>query len=124
MDGRPAYLHIKSRYMIGLQVFIAHRSGRRTEDMGEQRVADRPFIPCDESNHAVSVDIHCLDRLIVDVRIGMPSLRSFVVLSRLSRDSSKDTALREKVTPCGEQAVFKCESIDIPMLELSGQTVA
>ena len=38
--------------MIGLQVFIAHRGGRRTEDMGEQRVADRPFIPCDESNHA------------------------------------------------------------------------
>jgi len=111
--------------MIGLQVFIAHRSGRRTEDMGEQRVADRPFIPCDEPNHAVSVDIHCIDRLDcgrADRNAFSP--RSFVVLSRPSRNSSKDTALREKVTPCGEQAVFKCESIDIPMLELSGQMVA
>jgi hypothetical protein len=44
--------------MIGLQVFIAAR-GRRTEDMGEQRVADRPFIPCDESNQPFSVDIWC-----------------------------------------------------------------
>jgi len=27
--------------------------------MGEQRVADQPFIPCDESNQPFSVDIWC-----------------------------------------------------------------
>ena len=103
--------------MIGLQVFIAAR-GRRTEDMGEQRVADRPFIPCDESNQPFSVDIWCFLSPYGHTDGKPLPLRSFVVYRACLSGIHQRTALRRKVTPCGDQRSSSAKSIDIPMAEV------